>query len=384
MEINIKIRAFLFCCSILFISYPTRAQQNDKIVYPEFYTFHAGDNSDWAQPDFDDSDWKQAEIHIFPLEDWQGIGWFRFVFEVDSALWGVAWGLQMQYAGAAEVYLDGVLLHRFGQVGASKEDERGYHDLLPIPREITFHGFVRTGDGRSRHVIAVRYSSFLLVSMGSSPRLDFYITDLSRALSWRDNFRNRVTVHQMFLMGVFMAFALLHALLFFYYPKERANLYYAALSAFQALAVYSWFQFTFTTDPIYLGFVLSLRDISLTISMLAAIRLTYLFIYPKRPGIFLYFFFVGIGLTLWSLVRPFTVGMYAIVFSIVAFLEIVRALAVSGIRKSVVSRYSGKGGWIILLGMVPMALTGAYWLLEYLDVVPELLDFFAFPVPFYA
>lgn len=52
----------------------------------------------------------------------------------------------------------------------------------------------------------------------------------------------------------------------------------------------------------------------------------------------------------------------------------------SGIKKRVASRYSGKGGWIILLGMIPMALSSAYWLLECLGILPELLDFSDFPL----
>ncbi|MFQ5485922.1 MAG: hypothetical protein ACE5DO_11410 [Desulfobacterales bacterium] len=68
----------LLCCCLLLIAAPAQAQLNEKIAFPRFYTFHAGDDTAWAQPDFDDSDWEQIDIDAFPFGKRQGIGWARY------------------------------------------------------------------------------------------------------------------------------------------------------------------------------------------------------------------------------------------------------------------------------------------------------------------
>ncbi len=73
---------------------------NGKIVYQEYFKFHAGDDTAWAQPEFDDSAWAQIEFGAFP-QDWQGIGWFRDVVEVDSTLWNEPFQAIIDYMVAA-------------------------------------------------------------------------------------------------------------------------------------------------------------------------------------------------------------------------------------------------------------------------------------------
>ncbi len=96
------------------------------------------------------------------------------------------------------------------------------------------------------------------------------------------------------------------------------------------------------------------------------------------------FCLVGFSLTLWYWLRPLkpliTLACL-IVFYIAAFAEIIRALLVARLRKH---RMQFEGGWIILFGMIPLSLTGAYWLLILLNVASEPWDFRDFPTPFYA
>jgi len=298
MYTKYRILSFIFCCFLLQMAQPARAQLNGKIFYPEFYTYRAGEDTAWAQPDFDDSGWERIKNGTFPWDRWEGVGWLRFVVEVDSTLWNVPLALSIDAAGAVEFYLDGELVQRIGKVGTTKEEEEphfGYH----TPQIISFHSSSDTVGGKSRHIVAIRYSSFFQLSpVWSGGRWSGRwsirsIDDVIRMSAQRDHFRRKVTIHQMLLMGMFLAFALLHLLHFLFYPQARANLIFAALSASFAMAVYFFFHsknfnysYYFITEPADLVWNARLLATAWVLMMLCAIRLTYLLIYPKLPRIF--------------------------------------------------------------------------------------------------
>ncbi|MGH7494812.1 MAG: adenylate/guanylate cyclase domain-containing protein [bacterium] len=375
-----------FCCWFLFhIAQPAHAQVEGKIIFPKLHSYHAGDNTTWAQPEFNDSDWEKIKFGDFPHSRWQGIGWFRYVLEVDSALWNSPLGLTMEYTGAVEFYLEGNLLYQFGRVGTSKEDEKPYLTSMPELRALAFPAPSQVENDKSRHLIAIRYSSFFLelpLAAGVKPGFDFKIGDLQQMSNQHDIVRTKVTTHQMLLMGILLAFALLHLLFFLFYPQLRQNLYFAALTAFLALTIYFWFRPALVTGaPMQFVMALGWRNTALTFSMLFFIRLTYALIFHERPKLFALFCVVGLGLTLWCWFRPLGALIYLISFYIAALVEIVRTLTMAWMKKRVIQL---EGSWMILAGMIPFALTGAYWFLIALEVAPEPWDFFEFPTPFYA
>ncbi len=338
MNTSHEIRAFLFCCLLFQMAQPARAQLEGKIVYPEFYAFHPGDDTTWAQPEFDDRDWEKIKYGTFPRNRWHGIGWFRFVFEVDSNLWNKPLGLAMLYAGAVDFYLDGELLYRFGKVGASKDQEDSYIDPRPRPRVIIFRAPSDAERGKSRHLVAIRYSSFFLespIASGARPGFGLDIDDLDRMIAQRDDFRRTVSIHQMLLMGVLLALALLHALLFWFYPRLRPNLYFAVLSAFMALTIYFWFQeYLTTSDPMQYVWDRRLEKMALTLTTLSLIRLVYSLMYSKTPKMFVPFVFIGLGVTLWYWFRPFIAAPYLFLFYPIGWAETVRVIVVPESRNA--------------------------------------------------
>ena len=74
----------------------------------ENWKYHPGDNPEWANPNFDDTEWESAESLLFedglPESGWEGIGWFRLHLSVpDERLWNMPLALQVTYqAGAAD------------------------------------------------------------------------------------------------------------------------------------------------------------------------------------------------------------------------------------------------------------------------------------------
>ncbi len=380
-----KLSVFFFCWFLLPMDEPAHTQHEGKIIFPKFYTYHAGDDTAWAQPNFDDGAWEQIEFGSFPVADRQHLGWFRYVIEVDSTLWNEPLGLEIEYIGAVEFYLDGKRLYRFGKIGTSRDDEKPKITLRPELRAIVFRAPLEFEMSRSQHLIAIRYSSFFLQSPlagGAESRLNFKIGDLQQMSADRDRYRRTAGINQMLLMGILLTFALLHLLLFWFYPPLRPNLYFAALTAFLAPTIYFWLQPVFAANEVMqVVWMARLQFTALTIAMLFFIRLTYSLVFPDRPRLFALFCTIGAGLTLWGWLRPILALTYLNFFYIAVFAEIVRTLTVAWVKKRAVQF---QDGWIILLGMIPFALTGVYWLLIALGLVPEPWTFEEFPTPFYA
>ena len=86
------------------------------------WKFREGDDPAWARPDFDDAAWLPINPNQLPsqLPQLRGVrvGWLRLHLEVPDSLHRRALVLLLQQTGAAEVYLNGHLLRRLGQVSA--------------------------------------------------------------------------------------------------------------------------------------------------------------------------------------------------------------------------------------------------------------------------
>src|ERR1700712_4039551 len=64
----------------------------EGILLNKGWKFYAGDEPQWAKPDFDDSKWKSADpgtdITKFDLLKNSGVGWLRLHIRADSAIAG--------------------------------------------------------------------------------------------------------------------------------------------------------------------------------------------------------------------------------------------------------------------------------------------------------
>jgi len=289
---------------------------------------HSG--TGWAQPGFDDSEWEIVNSKTFVENQHKEISWFRFILEVDSTLWRVPLGLTIKYIGYVEIYLDGNLLDYPTKTGASREDKisRGAQN----PQVISFVPPISAVNGTSRHLVAIRYSNFLVNKpewSGSGSFCRFYIVNLKSANNNWSNIIRKATFHQMFLIGVFLTFALLHFFLFWFYPKFTANIYFAQLAFSSALLVFFSFQRYFLTDPANYILNQRLTFIAGTLLMLSSLRFTYAVNYAKLPRLFSLYALVGFFLTFWGWFRPFIAHLYLVVFWLVGIVEMGRAITIS-------------------------------------------------------
>ncbi len=358
------------------------AQPSAQIIFPTHYAFHSGDDTSWAQPAFVDSAWRHFPNGTFPHHDWQGLGWFRYVVEVDSALWHVPQGLVLQFRGALEFYLDGELRYRFGQIAARAENELAA--AAPPALALTFKPSATPSSGRSRHVVAIRFSTQYLQQPewgGALPQLDFKLGDFHALAAARANLARKISIHQMLLMGVNLAFALLHLMLFCFYPKFRANWYYALLTFAAAFNIFFELQLPLAESPA--AYLLAKRGAHLTMIVfaLAWLRFTYVLTHKHTPKIFYAFALAGGGLAIWSWLKPFNANSFILLLMLIAIVELVRAL----IRARLRARYEEtlKGSWIVGLGVMPLVAAAVYQILTALHLMQPLWDFYNLPAPFY-
>lgn len=198
-------------------------------------------------------------LNSIPKSVWRGIGWFRLRLKPDPALTNQPLALVMVHYGASEIYLDGRLVESFGTVGTSPETESAFNpNTLPINLTL---------DARGEHVLAVRHSCMEMQDMhggwgrwiarqSSRPVVSAYanrtnnygagfgiwIVEARQALG--DQVKKR-TGGGLYLLnfGLLLAIGFLHLLLFWFYPKQRANLFFglfACASAISNIIYYRW------------------------------------------------------------------------------------------------------------------------------------------------
>ncbi|MCH6235783.1 ATP-binding protein [Cognataquiflexum rubidum] len=197
------------------------------ILLDQGWKFKAGDNPDWALPDFPDDTWEMLDPtpdvrDVSPLWD-AGRGWLRIKLKLDSALALQSIVMQVQQSTATEFYLDGQLIHRAGHIGEDPADVKARRifadELLNLP--------LRPGQV---HTLAVR------IGVQKNMPYATWAADFTTALTVRvfDAYQGSLFVKnsdnsklEMFNNGLFFILFLLHFALFLSNRSKKANLYFS-------------------------------------------------------------------------------------------------------------------------------------------------------------
>ena len=198
------------------------------------WRFHPGDNLQWADPDFDDSEWislKPAGLSQ-PIPDslWQGYGWFRFRFAADSTIYSKYWSLYFFTWGAADVFLDGKLIKSYGRFSIDPKDE-----IRNMPYGKTYPEIFLTPN--DSHLLAVRFAyhegpRYWKLLGKNSVYFGFGIGLGTEGLNIEEKtFRDSGLRISYISSAMLLVIVLLHGFLFFLFPKERSNLYIAVIAS---------------------------------------------------------------------------------------------------------------------------------------------------------
>lgn len=199
-----------------------------ELKFENSWRYQPGDDLQWANPDFDDSNWISLnpiglKAYRTPDSLWTGYGWWRLTFTAKPETMAAIERLYFTAWGAAEVFLNGELVANYGQFSTDRQLEKthtpnyeGDRPLKIVPDET--------------YTLAVRYShhqakdNFKLFRYFSE-NLGFNI-GLSTAV--RAKFSDRRYANSLATLAVMVVvlsvLLLLHVLLYFKFRKEEANL----------------------------------------------------------------------------------------------------------------------------------------------------------------
>jgi two-component system, NtrC family, sensor kinase len=194
----------------------------------EGWRFHPGDDLNWANPDFNDSDWmffKPVGL-TEPIPDslWTGYGWFRYRFAADSSAYAKVTNLYFLTYGAAEVYLDGKLVHKFGAFSTDLQGEKRYTTYDRAYPPLIWHP-------SESHVLAVRFSyhkgkHYKQLLGKYAAAFGFGIGLTTDQLNQNMITRDGQALREFYILGTMLLLVvLLHGFLFILFPAERSNLH---------------------------------------------------------------------------------------------------------------------------------------------------------------
>jgi serine phosphatase RsbU (regulator of sigma subunit) len=310
------------------------------------WRFHPGDDSAWADPDYDDSHWTMvlpSLENIDPESDlWTGIGWFRRHIRITEAF-AESVGIYMAQAGASEVYLDGELVARFGTVSADPIVE-----VAQMPQYVTS----LTLKPDTRHLLAVRYSNAHGNVFRSKFRgFEMIVGEMEVLTAVGIRMIRQMTAVLFASIGLFTAFAILFLLLFAFQPSATENLFFAIFNGSLAGLLITESQANAASDISQMLVYFKWTLTGLVVMALSALLVEYK-VFKMRIGPTFYgFALAAVAVCVWIWTRPAFGGYLPLIVFTVAIYLMTLWLAILALIE-------GKpDAWIVGLGFFVLTLS---------------------------
>jgi len=200
----------------------------EGVLLDKGWKFHAGDNPDYAKPEYDDKAWQAInptlDIHDLPQIPKSGVVWFRLHLFLDSNLLKEQLALVIQQSGASEIYLNGSLIYSFGVFDIDPAKVKAYD---PLAQPVVFP--VKK-DGQQ--IFAVRYAlqprvKYTAIFATYNPALTTSINTMDAANRNYRQFIYFLKGSNSFQAGIFFILTVLHLSFFLFYRLQKANLYFS-------------------------------------------------------------------------------------------------------------------------------------------------------------
>ena len=326
------------------------------IMITSGWKYHPGDSISWADPNYDDSKWEVTNTYLNPNElpqnGWNGNGWFRIKLNLDSALLNNSFMFNIWQAGASEFYLDGNLIDKFGKVSSKKDDEFLFQQR--VPQTLMF-------SKNSAHLFAVRFSNHSTNYFNDKGFYAGFELMLGYA---KDRVREHLNAVQSSLINLIIfgaipfTLAILHFIIFIFYPRYKENLYYSLCMAGFAGIVFSVNSGIFTTNVFQIININKLGFISENIAIIFGLLTTYYSVYGKTPKHGWLFIGFGIVFVIWVSIYSLRVSAIQDIFLAIVILEMLRCILF--VKSTSKSRGNFSGGFLILLALLIYQLLVAY------------------------
>ena len=227
-----------------YIGYPVPKPRLDTPL-DEGWKWHKGHDRTWSRPEFDDSGWEAIDptqdIIDLPQVQNAKISWIRLKTRVDTAVLGQFVALRFSHVGASEIYVDGQLMKRFGNLDSASVKAGFYKTFLGLPT------------GRSDVVIAVRYAfqaGLPYNRFGSVPNSMFRssLAPMEEVAIFERYLAGRITTFGCTKIGAFVILFLVHLALFIFHRAHKANLYFSGMALCYGIHVLMWVLFMYYTS----------------------------------------------------------------------------------------------------------------------------------------
>lgn len=283
---------------------------SEGLLLNKGWKWSAGDNPEWANPEFDDSGWQEVnpsqDLSRIPQLTKKGIGWFRATLEFSPLVAQKLTTLHISQSLASEIYINGLLAKKIGVVSAIPDSVKAVNAyrsaVIGLPYSVSYP-FVQI----SIRVAYEKHSFYNRVGFSKNYAMQAIITETDNANAIRDKIRYQI-YYGWFQVGVSFILTFLHLAFFFLYPTQRANLYFSITTFFLGVA--------FLCIPLtlsYLDYLSSyflaelVQTISFPVAYIFLVRAIYE-IYHQKTGI-LYWFIVAFGiLVVLLLFTPYSLG----------------------------------------------------------------------------
>lgn len=259
ITVFISIRQYILTSFLLFIlhcSYTSRAQEMvhktdslsvslavsnlSEALSHVWWRYTLNDEKGMASSAYIDSNWKYLRIEDLDTSVFKGLAWFRLRLNNDTSLVNIPLALSFKQKGASEVYLDGKLIGRFGNING--KDSTEYFDPQNVPIIIVL-------DTAGEHILAIRYAQYNYLD--NDIGLSIHLDKADHAIQNKRLNELVIATVLIILFVVFLTLSFLHFLFFIYYKQNVSNLYFSVFMFCIAsiwLAVY-WGNFT--SDPFW-------------------------------------------------------------------------------------------------------------------------------------
>ena len=204
------------------------------------WLFRKGHDTSWAKNKIDSTGWTKIRPSELSekLADKNGKleGWLRIKMRLDTIFRDTALDLYMHVWAASEVYVDGKLLHSFGNTGLNGKPFEEYNPTYTIPVSLNVQK-------HSEHVIAVHFVDFVSplppFHLKSAGRFYYFISITTPEFKSRYlNMQIQNKFYRTMWLSANFIFCLLFWLLAFQNPVEK-NLRFIALTlTFVTLLIY--------------------------------------------------------------------------------------------------------------------------------------------------
>jgi class 3 adenylate cyclase len=201
------------------------------------WRFLPSDIANGADTALDDSSWPLIKPALRVANDtaadgFKGVGWFRLHLDLDSTVAKEVLALRLKQYGASEIFIDGRLIHRYGNLTKDSAEGENPQDRPLILPQLS----------PGQHVLAIRYANPNYLSNYRKHNYSVAgfrasIWDAKSAVYYAYNQQSAILFICVLLFGIFVTLSLVHLILFLYYRADRANLRFSIFSACVAMAL---------------------------------------------------------------------------------------------------------------------------------------------------